>query len=346
MAAEVASVSPTMAVFQVLTGFWSARAVYIAAKLGLADLVKDGPKTVDELAALTGTHAQSLYRVLRALASIGWFEEQASGRFGPTPLTVGLQTGVPGSLRFLAMTELGEEHYPAWGDLLFSVKTGKLAFNQVFGMANWEFWARHPENAQIFNQAMSEVTAVLEPAVLEALDLSRCKRIVDCGGGKGTLMTSILRAYPNARGVVIDLPHVIEQGRALVDAQGLTARCELVAGDFFESVPEGGDAYILKWVIHDWDDERSIAILKNCHRAMAPDGRLFVIEAVIPSGSEPFFHKFMDLNMLVMTGGRERTETEYRALFEKAGFHLNRITSTPTEVAVLEGVRRTGAETQ
>ena len=158
-------------------------------------------------------------------------------------------------------------------------------------------------------------------------------------------MSSILRAYPSARGVVIDLPHVIEQGRHLIDAQGLSARCELVAGDFFQSVPEGGDAYILKWVIHDWDDERSIAILKNCHRAMSPDGKLFVIEAVIPSGSGPFFHKFMDLNMLVMTGGRERTETQYRALFEKA-FHLNRITSTPTEVAVLEGVRRTGAETQ
>jgi ubiquinone/menaquinone biosynthesis C-methylase UbiE len=193
---------------------------------------------------------------------------------------------------------------------------------------------------------MSEVTAVLEPAVLEALDLSGFKRVVDVGGGKGTLMTSILRAYPNAGGVVIDLPHVIEQGRQHINNQGLSARCELVAGDFFESVPEGGDAYILKWVIHDWDDERSIAILKNCHRGMAPGGKLFVIEAVIPSGSEPFFHKFMDLNMLVMTGGRERTETEYRALFEKAGFHLNRITSTPTEVAVLEGVRRTGAETQ
>ena len=170
---------------QVLTGFWSARAVYIAAKLGLADLVKDGPKTVPELAVLTGTHAPSLYRVLRALASIGWFEEDASGRFGPTLLTVGLQTGAPGSLRSLAITELGEEHYPAWGDLLFSVKTGKLAFNQVFGMTNWEFWASHPENAQIFNQAMSEVTAVLEPAVLEALDLSGFKRIVDAGGGRG-----------------------------------------------------------------------------------------------------------------------------------------------------------------
>jgi len=185
MATQVASVSPTMAVLDVLSGFWSARAVYIAAKLGLADLVQDGPKSAGQLAVLTGTHAPSLYRVLRALAGIGWFEEDASGRFGPTSLTSGLQTGVPGSLRHLAMTELGEEHYPAWGDLLFSVKTGELAFNRVFGMANWEFWAGHPENAQIFNQAMSEVTAVLEPAVLEALDFSPFDKIVDVGGGRG-----------------------------------------------------------------------------------------------------------------------------------------------------------------
>jgi ubiquinone/menaquinone biosynthesis C-methylase UbiE len=209
-------------------------------------------------------------------------------------------------------------------------------------MANWEFWTSHPEHAQIFNQAMSEITAVLEPAVLDACDLSGFKTIVDVGGGKGTLMASILRAYPNARGIVLDLPHVIEQGKQLIQDQGLSARCQLVAGDFFEKVPEGGDAYILKWVIHDWDDERSIAILKNCHRAMSPGGKLFVIEAVILPGNEPFFHKFMDLNMLVMTGGRERTEAEYRALFETAGFHLDRVTSTPTEVAVLEGVRRIG----
>ena len=342
MASQVASVSPTMALLQVLSGFWSARAVYIAAKLGLADLVQDGPKTAAELAVLTGTHAPSLYRVLRALASTGWFEEDADGRFQPTALTSGLQTGIPGSLRHFAMTELGEEHYPAWGDLLFSVRTGELAFNHVFGMANWEFWASHPDNAHIFNQAMSEVTGVLEPAVLEALDLSGLDKIVDVGGGRGTLMASILRAYANPRGVVLDLPHVIEQGARHIHDQGLSTRCELVAGDFFEGVPRGGDAYILKWVIHDWDDARSVAILKNCHRAMSPNGKLFVIEAVIPSGNEPFFHKFMDLNMLVMTGGRERTESEYRALFDAGGFHLNRIISSPTEISVLEGVRKTG----
>lgn len=342
MSADAQPLSPAMAVLQVISGFWSARAVYVAAKLGIADLVQDGAKTAPELAALTGTHAASLYRVLRALASIGWFEEDRSGRFGPTPLTAGLQTAVPGSLRHLAMTELGEEHYPAWGDLLFSVKTGELAFKHVFGTSNWEFWASHPENAQIFNQAMSEVTAVIEPAVLPAYDFSSFNKIVDVGGGKGTLIASILRACPKTRGVVVDLPHVIALGRQNVDAQGLSARCELVSGDFFQSVPGGGDAYILKWVIHDWDDERSIAILRNCHRAMSPNAKLLVIEAVIPAANEPFFHKFMDLNMLVMAGGRERTEAEYQALFEAAGFHLNRIISSPTEISVLEGVRRAG----
>ena len=339
MAAQAASVSPTMALLQVLSGYWSARAVYIAAKLGLADLVQDGPRTPAELAELTETHAPSLHRVLRALASIGWFQEDAFGRFGSTALTSALQTDAPGSLRSLAMTELGEEHYPAWGDLMFSVKTGKLAFDEVFGLPNWEFWATHPENAQIFNQAMSEVTAVLEPAVLAASDFSGFNKIVDVGGGKGTLIAAILGACPNARGVVLDLPHVIELGRQFIDDQGLSTRCELVPGDAFDAVPEGGDAYILKWVIHDWDDARSVALLKNCHRAMSPNGNLFVIEAVIPPGNEPFFHKLMDLNMLVMTGGRERTEAEYRALFEAGGFHLNRVIASPTEISVLEGVR-------
>ena len=342
MTIQPSPVPPAHAVLHVLTGYWTARSVYIAAKLGIADHVREKPKTAEELAALTGTHALSLYRVLRALASIGWLQEDDGGRFGPTPLSAAIESR-PGSLRFLAMTELGEEHYPAWGDFLFSVQTGKRAFDHVFGTPNWEFWSTHPENAHIFNQAMSEVTALTEPAVLAAADFSGFHKIVDIGGGKGTLIASILRTYPNALGVVFDLPHVIVEGRRHIEAQGLSARCELIDGNFFESVHKGGDAYVLKWVLHDWDDEQCVAILKNCREAMAPNGKLFVIEAVIPPANQPFFHKFMDLNMLVMTGGRERTESEYRALFEAAGFHLNRVISTPTELAILEGVRQTGS---
>jgi ubiquinone/menaquinone biosynthesis C-methylase UbiE len=340
MAVEREVVSPSAAVLQLLAGFWSARAVCVAAKLGLPDLVRDSPKTAPQLAELTGTDAASLHRLLRALSSNGWFAEDDAGRFGPTQLTTALQTGAPGSLRHFVMTELGEEHYPAWGDLLFSIRTGGRAFDNVFGMALWEFWAKQPQNAEIFNQAMSEVTAVLEPVVLDLLDLSGCATVVDVGGGRGTLMAAILRKYPQARGVVLDLPHVIELGRRHIDDQGFKDRCDLVAGDFFKEVPAGGDAYILKWILHDWDDERSAAILRTCHRRMRPESKLFVIEAVLPERNEPFFHKFMDLNMLVMTGGCERTDGEYRALFDKAGFDVTRRVSTPAEMSVLEAVPR------
>jgi ubiquinone/menaquinone biosynthesis C-methylase UbiE len=334
------SVNPTQAVLQVIAGFWLSRCVYIAAKLGLADLVKDGARTPAELAALTGTHAPALYRVLRALASTGWLQEDGDGRFGPTPLTVGLQSDAPGSLRALATTELGEEHYPAWGNLLFSVRTGNLAFDEVFGMPNWQYWAGHPEHAGIFNRAMSEMTAIIEPAVLSICDFSTARTIVDVGGGRGTLIASILRAYPQARGIVVDLPHVIEQGRPLIAEHGLEDRCELVAGDFFKAVPSGGDVYTLKWVIHDWDDAQATAILKNCHAAMPPHARLLLIEAPLSPRNEPSLHKLMDINMLVMTGGRERTEAEYRSLLEAAGFALTRVTVTPLELAVLEASPR------
>ena len=330
--------SPAAAVLQAISGFWAARALHAAAKLGIADLVQENPKTATELALQTGTHAPSLYRLLRALASLGWLEEDEKGRFGPTPLTAGIQSGVPGSLRNFAIAELGEEHYPAWEDLLFSIKTGDIAFNHVFGMKNWEFWKSHPEHAQTFNRGMSELTAITEPALHAAYDFSSFMKIVDVGGGRGTLIASILRISPSARGIVLDLPHVIELTKRNIEEQALGARCDLVAGDFFATVPEGGDAYILQRVLHDWDDDRSIAILKNCRTAMLPHGKLCVIESVIPAGNQPFYHKLSDLNMLVMTGGRERTEAEYRMLFEAAGFRLNRIASTPIGTAVLEAI--------
>jgi len=334
------SVTPTQAVLHVIAGFWLSRCVYIAAKLGLADLLTDGPKTPGELAAATGTHAPALYRVLRALASTGWLHEETDGRFAATPLTAGLQTGAPGSLRALATTELGEEHYPAWGNLLFSVKTGELAFDDVFGMPNWKYWAGHEEQAGIFNRGMSEMTAIIEPAVLSLCDLSGARTIVDVGGGRGTLMSAVLTAYPQARGIVVDLPHVIEQGRHLIADNGLQDRCELIAGDFFQSVPSSGDVYLLKWVIHDWDDAQAVAILKNCHAAMPPHARLLLIEAPLSARNEPCLHKLMDINMLVMTGGRERTEAEYRTLLDAAGFELTRVSVTPLELAILEGAPR------
>ncbi|MDX1440445.1 MAG: methyltransferase, partial [Rubricoccaceae bacterium] len=184
MSTSESTASPPEALLNVLVGFWAGRAIYVAAKLGVADLVRDGPRSVEELASLTKTHAPSLYRVMRALASIGWFEEDAEGRFGPTPWTASIETNSPVSLRHLAMTELGEEHYPAWENVLYSVRTGEIAFNDRFGMSNWEFWSKNPEHAEIFNKGMSDLTALTEPALIAAYDFSRFGRIIDIGGGR------------------------------------------------------------------------------------------------------------------------------------------------------------------
>ena len=327
---------PPLIMLQMIAGFWISRAIYVAAKLGIADLVKDQPKTAAELARETGTHAPSLYRVLRALASVNIFAKDNDGRFRLTPLAATLQSDAPGSLRYMAITELGEEHYPAWEHVLHSVTTGEIAFDHRFGMPIWEFFEQNPENAAIFNNAMSNVTAGVNDALLASYDFSQINKIVDVGGGHGGLITAILEANPNMKGVLFDAPSVIEGARQNLPSE-IQERCELVGGDFFKSVTDGGDAYILKWIIHDWDDEQSVAILKNCHRAMVPSGKLLLVEAVIPQSDEPSFGKFIDLNMLVMTGGRERTEAEYRNLLAAAGFELTRIVSTPSPFSIIEG---------
>lgn len=331
-------VAPPIAMLQLISGFWISRGIYIVAKLGIADLVKDGPKTARDLAAATDTHAPSLFRVLRALASVRVFT-QDDDHFGTTPLLETLRADVPGSLRAFAMTELGEEHYPAWGDLLHSVRTGGIAFDHAFGMNAWEFFKRNPENARIFNDAMSGMTAQANEAILAKYDFTDITTIVDVGGGHGGLITSILKRQPQMRGILFDSPEVIEGAHSAVDATGVAERCRLVSGNFFEAVPTGGDAHVLKWIIHDWDDEKSITILKNCHHSLAEHGKLILVEAVVPSGSEPHFSKFIDLNMLVMTGGRERTEDEYGALYDTAGFRLTRIVPTESPFSVIEGVR-------
>jgi hypothetical protein len=334
-----ANLPPPVAMLQMISGFWISRAIYIAAKLGIADHLREVHRTADELAAATGTHAPSLYRVLRALASVGVFAEDGNGRFALTPLGATLQTDVPGSMRAFATVELGEEHYPAWGDLMHSVKTGEIAFDHVFGMPVWEYFAQHPDNAKTFNDAMTGMTLAVNDAVLSAYDFSSIRKIVDVGGGHGSLITSILKLNPHMKGVLFDAKPVIEGARRRVEAEGLTNRCGVVAGDFFESVPGGGDAYILKWIIHDWDEKRSVTILKNCHRAMVENAKLLLIEAVVPPGGEAHISKFVDLNMLVMTGGRERTADEYRSLLETSGFRLTRIAATDSPMSVIEGER-------
>jgi ubiquinone/menaquinone biosynthesis C-methylase UbiE len=325
---------PSLAMIQLITSFWVLRAIYIAAKLGIADLLKDESKTIGELAEATGSHLPSLYRLLRALASVGIFAEEKQGRFAMTPLGATLQTDVSGSLRAWVNVQLGEEHYRAWGDPMQTVQTGESAFHNVFGMGVWEYRARNPEHAKLFDKAMANLTGMYNTAVLSSYPFSRFEKIVDVGGGHGGLLIAILDANPGVKGVLFDIPPVAEKARQRMTNAGLAERCQVVGGDVFSSVPDGGDAYILSRVIHDWDDAHSIAILKNCHRAMVSTGRLLLIEGVIRPGNEPDITKLFDLNMMMLSGGRERTAAEYQTLVEAAGFAMGKIIPTQSVVGV------------
>jgi predicted O-methyltransferase YrrM len=323
---------------QMISGFWVSQMVLVAAKLGLADLITDQPKTAAELAQASGTHAPSLYRVLRGLASVGVFAEDSQGRFVSTPVTETLRRDAPGSLRAFAMAELGQEHFKAWGNLLHSVRTGEIAFDNHFGQPVWEYYAQNPEDAEVFNDAMTGMTEMVNAAVVPAYDFSGFGKIVDIGGGHGALLAAILKANPAARGVLFDLPHVAEGAAARFAAEGVSDRCEVVSGDFFKAVTPGADAYVMKFILHDWDDEKSVAIMKNIRRAMNDGGRVIVIENIVPEGNTPSFAKFIDINMLVMTGGRERTEKEFADLFAAAGFRLTRVVPTESPFCIIEAV--------
>ena len=322
---------------QIITSFWTTRAVYVVAKLGIPDLLKSGPKTAEELAESTGMHTPSLYRILRALASVDIFASEKDGRFGLTPLSELLVTDAPGSMRWFVVSELGQEHYPAWGNLMHSVKTGEIAFDDHFGMDIWKYFQRNPDDAAVFNDSMSGMTAVVNEQITSLYDFSRFNKIVDVGGGHGGLITSILKANPQAFGVLFDAEQVIAGARPKLEAAGIGDRCATVAGDFFKAVPAGGDAYIMKWIIHDWDDERAIRILRNCRSQMPADGRVIIVDCVVPEGNEPDFSKFFDLNMLVMTGGKERTAREFDQLLAAAGFRFLRVIPTETPTSMVEG---------
>ena len=336
--------SAAVDLLQIMTSYWAAQTIYVAAKLGLADLLKDGPKSSDELAQATATHAPSLARLLRALASEGVFTEEEDGRFGLTPLSMCLQSEEPGSVRAAAVM-FGETLYQAWGGLLQSVRTGEPAFGSVLGMPIYQYFAQHPEAAAVFNEAMIAMTTQVATAVVAAYAFSRFRQLVDVGGGYGTLVAAILHATPTLTGVVFDLHRVAEGARKYLESIGLAGRCAITGGDFFESVPNGGDAYILKSIIHAWDDERSIRILTNCHRAMAEKGTLLLVERVLPArtsySSATQAVTLNDLNMLVTSGGHERTEAAFRALFKAAGFTLTRVITTqaPMGFSLIEGVR-------
>ena len=333
--------SPQEQMVGVLAGLWVARSVSAAAKLRLADQVGDGAaKSVEELAAATKTHAPSLYRLMRGLAGAGFFAEEPGKRFRNTPLSDVLRTGAAGTMRAAADSIMGGSHWRAWGDLEHAVRTGGIAFDHAHGTDCWSFFAQHDEEQRTFNAAMTDFTKLFNPAIVKGFDFSRAGTLADIGGGHGALLMSVLQENPSVRGILFDQPRVVEGAAGPLKDAGLAGRCQLVGGNFFESVP-AADTYMMKMILHDWNDERSGVILRNVHRASKPGARLLVMDSVVPaSNAEPSLARLMDLNMLVMTGGKERTEAEFRELFERAGFNLVKVHATESPVAIVEGVRR------
>lgn len=327
--------APAQQMMRMLTGYWISQALHVAARLKLADRVHAGPRTADELARETGAHPQALYRLLRALASVGCFAEDGQGRFGLTPLAECLLDR-SGSQYALALMN-GEEHYAAYGRLIDSVRTGKPAFDLVFGKPVFDYLAEHPESAKTFDAAMTGVHGAETQAMLDAYDFGGIGTLVDIGGGNGSTISAVLRAHPKLQGILYDLPGVIGRAQSAIAAAGLAQRCKLVAGSFFESAPAGGDAYMMRHIIHDWDDEKSLTILRNVRRVIGPTGRLLVVESVIRPGNDADVAKLLDLTMLAIPGGMERTEEQYRTLFAQAGFTLGRIVPTASPVCVIEG---------
>jgi len=330
---------PQQAMMQLMAGFWISRAVHAAAVLGLADLL-ESPRTANQLAIDTGMHSRSMYRLMRALASVGVFRERDDGRFESTPLSDTLKSAGDGSLRYTAISELGLTHYGPWGELLQSLKNGKPSFDAVFGMPIFDWFARNPDRSEIFNRSMSELTALVEPAVLDAYDFSGLGTIVDVGGGHGSLLAGILQKHPSLRGIVFDAPEVVAGTPEKLRAAGVADRCTTASGDFFASVVPGGDTYIMKHIIHDWDDDKCRTILTHCRSVMKPGSKILVVDQVLPGRNEPSLGKFSDLIMMVMPGGQERTEDEFRTLLESAGFTFSRVVPTRSIVSVVEGVAK------
>lgn len=330
---------PAAQIMQMLSGYWLTQGLYVAAKLELADRLASGPRHADELAAETGCQPRALYRLLRSLASLGVFTEIEPRTFALTPLAECLRRDVPGS-QWAAAIMSGEHQYGAFGELIHSVRTGESAYTKVEGKPLFDHLAENPEKAAVFDMAMTGIHGRESPAMIAAYDFSQFNVLVDVGGGNGTLLTAILTACPSLHGVLFDLPNVAERAAANLRDAGLADRCKTVGGSFFELLPGDGDAYLFRHIIHDWDDEQSIRILRNCHEAMPAHARLLVVESVIPAGNQPHFAKLLDLAMLALPGGIERTEDEYRELFETCGFHLSRIVPTTADVSIIEGVKQ------
>jgi hypothetical protein len=329
---------PSLVLRRLVNGYQVTQAIHVAAVLGIADILALGPRSTADLTELTGVHHEALYRLLRALAGVGVLHEEADSRFALTPVGDCLRSDAPESVEGWAEFVGEEHHWAAWQALEYSVRTGQNAFQHVHGSDPWTLRSRHPELGASFDRAMTSVSSQVAASILAVYDFSRFGIIVDVGGSRGGFLSAILAAYPLMRGVVFDLPHVVAGAGPLLEAAGVADRCEVIAGSFFESVPAGGDVYILKAILHDWDDEQALAILETCRHAMADGTALLIVERDIGPPNEMPDAKLSDLNMLVGTGGRERSVDQFATLLTSAGFDVTSYTPGAAGVGVLEAI--------
>jgi predicted O-methyltransferase YrrM len=327
------SSDPRAALFRLIWGFTLSQALYAVAKLGVADVMRPGePLPVADIATRVGADADALYRILRALAAEGLFREGPERAFRLTQTGEVLRDDIDGTMRYVAIMN-AEQLYPVWTHVLEVVRSGAPATEQLWGKSHFDRLAERPEEAEIFNRAMAGGAAI-RFATLLALDWSAIRIVVDIGGGTGGILLRLLAREPHLHGILFDLPHLADEARAAIAAAGLDDRCEFVGGSFFETIPANGDAYLLAQVLHDWDDADSTRILRACRAAIADGSRLVVLEQIVPDGNEPHPSKLLDLHMLVVVGGRERSEAEFRDLLAAGGFRLQRIIEGPRACAL------------
>lgn len=326
--------SPSAQLHALATGYRTTQALYVAAKLGVADLLVQGPRTAEELARTLRVQPAPLFRVLRNLAAKGVFTQDTSDRFGLAPIGEALRTDHPNTMRHSAIMH-GETHYEAAGQLLHTVRTGETGLEHLYHQGLFEYLREHPDESATFNAAMSETTG-LWVSPIEEYDLRGRRVLVDVGGGRGTLIATLLARNPSLRGILFDLPQGVVQAPALLESRGVADRCEIRTGNAFDSIPAGGDVYVFSRVLHDWPEKKARLLLSNCRKAIADDGLLLLYEAVVPPGDEPSPTKDIDLTMLFLLGGAERTEVEWRAMLEATGFEFLRVTRTGAMFDLIE----------
>ena len=336
--AAAEALPPHAQLIQMGTASWVSATVYAAAKVGVADHLATGPRSAVELAGTMRLHDASLHRLMRTLAGLGILTEQDGQRFALTTLGEALKTNAPGSARATLMAFCGKAVWHSWEEIVYSLETGKTGFEKACGMPMFEYLAQHPQEASYFSEAMVGYHGAEPPAVAKAYDFSSVKTLVDVGGATGNMLAAILSNHAAPRGVLFDRPHVVRDAPALLRARGVEERVTIEPGDFFDGVPGGGDAYLLSHIIHDWNEDQCLTILGRCRSAIKPDGRLLIVETVIPPGDTPHDGKVLDMVMLGVMGGQERTEAEYASLLGKAGFCLNRVVPTESIVSVVEAL--------